>query len=82
MAFSRYVNKPSAAEQRWSTGTRTRLPPMWPGFDSGLFTLIQEVIPRVYSGFLLPPKAKFELICCVLVEKLSSAKYTETYYHY
>ena len=38
---------------------------MWPGFDSGLSDLLQEVIPRVYSGFLLSPKTKIsvDLLC-------------------
>ena len=44
------------------------------------------IAPRGYSqgtlDFFFHQKPKLEMICCVLVEKLCSAKYTETYYYY
>ena len=75
------VEKVAHEAQRWSTDTKNRLPPMWPGFDSGLFSCSKRLLPG-YSGFRLSQKPKFELICCVLVKQLCLTEYIETYYHY
>ena len=64
--------------QGWRSGESTRLPPMWPGFDSqtrrhGLSLLVLYSAPRGFSPvFPSPQKPKFDLICVNLLISIYS----------
>ena len=59
-------NSPLIGEQGWRSGESTRLPPMWPGFDSGPVPYVGWVccwfsflLRRFFSGFSgFPPSTK------------------------
>ena len=57
--------------QGWRSGESTRLPPMWPGFDSQtrrhmwvefVGSLLHREVFSGYSGFPSPQKPTFDLI--------------------
>ena len=68
--------------QGWRSGESTRLPPMWPGFDSqtwrhmwvefvGSLLCIERFFSG-YSGFPSPQKPKFDLSCVNLLISIYS----------
>ena len=73
-----WISKTSAhfGVQGWHSGESTRLPPMWPGFDSQT----QRHMWAEFVGSLLcterffssPQKPKFDLICINLLISIDS----------